>query len=68
MTDVPDWPRVWALAKKHGLAQFVYLYVSGLPADMRPDDELQKSISKYYASMVGYSFCFRGKQMPASVF
>ena len=52
MTDVPDWPRVWALAKKHGLAQFVYLYMSGLAADMQPDDELQKSISKYYASMV----------------
>ena len=45
VTDELDWSGVWALAKKHSLTQFVSLYMFQLPKELRPDADLQKTIS-----------------------
>ena len=45
VTDELDWSGVWALAKKHSLTQFVSLYMFQLPKELRPDTDLQKTIS-----------------------
>ena len=49
-----DWPRVWSLAKKHGLGQFVSAYMNQIPAEHKPEGKLQSAIARYNALMLVY--------------
>lgn len=40
-----DWPRVWLLAKKHSLSQFVALYMYELSSEEGPKEELRRTIA-----------------------
>ena len=52
VTDTVDWSRLWILAKKHSLGQFVSLYMKQLPEEQRPDKELQNVISNSFAVLI----------------
>ena len=52
MIDTPDWDRLWAFAKNHSLEQFVALYMFKVPVKLRPESELQSTITTHYASLV----------------
>ena len=59
VTDTVDWSRLWILAKKHSLEQFVSLYMKQLPEEQRPDKELQNVISNSFTGPTKDKVFFR---------